>query len=1046
LYKVREYTHDKDVQLAALAHKVEPAHLKTVLKETGCDKTQAKRVMDYVKILHDATLLPSSIDYRNKHAVQNRIDLILKIAPTYVLRVLVLADKHASISAYSGQKDLLDQVALIYAPMADRLGLIILSSELQEEVFKHGLPQHYFVTEAEILTALRVSSRKEAEEDLRKTADAIEAYLGEKLDGRLSVYHRVKKAFPAWLKVHFRSEKHPAIAGLGDLRGITVVLEDVTDVYAVLSYLGVFPPDNELRVAGHVFVPQNPQKFVDTKKLKMGADRPMLFRYHLDLVDENGMKYEIQVCSGKVFREMFLGRIAHWSFRITQLPYKRLQAQVFDVVDLSDTRTIQDISARMTEHLEPYVFVNVLDTRNVSHKRPLAMDTVRLPAGATLGALAALSLLAASHLQESTNKVAVSPLGGYLVDSKDHMVLDACFVRSGNYVLKDGDLVVFSEKGATKCVSIPLNSTMLKDENADNDISSPANDIGDGGAWAKIKTLSYRFTAGLLFVFSPAHEGLLAQTSQENPVSVEQTTTRQKNLLAQGVCGEYKSWQWQSKAIWWDFKRPIELKGGQKLRIRYAINGSDVIGVQFVPVGQSEDACGDMIVVRGVSGKNTFEVAVPSTRMVWRIAFQFGKNAWGRLGGSYHATLQVHSVEKIGQPEEPISSPAFNVKSAWKYFSHLLGPKKADAATTAPADADTFVPTLHVASADDEEFREGMREAVLRLDGQIARLKAHLEQLEAAYAKDKTAGTVYSSGEEITAPERIIYLYRTITAKEAEVSFLRQILMVEEGQGLGSSDQPLSSPVAQAVIFAGVSGSGKSTYIERLLAERGESFVYPRLTTTRPAWHGETPNRYRVFVPKEDFLERLHRFHLARQRHGYWYGIDAQELEEAEEQGKAVLFDTSSHESLMMHKAAFPQARTALILPVAHGQLSRISEDILKGVLTARMAHRKLSPQQLEVRLAEAVSNIMIFTDRLGEFDRIIENSVPQDKDRNFAILTSWLSDVSSPAVSSPAKGGMFSGLFARAREVLQGHKTQDKRQIRRVLVVDDEKPWRTQA
>jgi hypothetical protein len=47
-----------------------------------------------------------------------------------------------------------------------------------------------------------------------------------------------------------------------------------------------------------------------------------------------------------------------------------------------------------------------------------------------------------------------------------------------------------------------------------------------------------------------------------------------------------------------------------------------------------------------VEGSNkTLIIEVPSDRSVWRIAFQYGKNAWGPFGGSINATFQVNSLE-----------------------------------------------------------------------------------------------------------------------------------------------------------------------------------------------------------------------------------------------------------------------------------------------------------------------------------------------------------------------------------------------------------------
>ena len=64
-----------------------------------------------------------------------------------------------------------------------------------------------------------------------------------------------------------------------------------------------------------------------------------------------------------------------------------------------------------------------------------------------------------------------------------------------------------------------------------------------------------------------------------------------------------------------------------------------------------------MIVKRDVGGNNkTIEIEVPSDRNVWRIAFQHGENAWGYLGGNVNSTIEIHSIEIIGQQQSKVAT------------------------------------------------------------------------------------------------------------------------------------------------------------------------------------------------------------------------------------------------------------------------------------------------------------------------------------------------------------------------------------------------------
>jgi len=151
-----------------------------------------------------------------------------------------------------------------------------------------------------------------------------------------------------------------------------------------------------------------------------------------------------------------------------------------------------------------------------------------------------------------------------------------------------------------------------------------------------------------------AGQNIIENRTQPKPEEKTKETTPEtgEDIWQHGVPGQYSDASWKSKAVWSDFNPPIELKGGQNLLIEFEIRGSDVMGIQLKPVGESESLEGDMIRVQGVRNKKSIVITVPSTRKVWRIAFQIGENAWGTLGGSQNAVLLIESIKPIksGKP------------------------------------------------------------------------------------------------------------------------------------------------------------------------------------------------------------------------------------------------------------------------------------------------------------------------------------------------------------------------------------------------------------
>ena len=119
------------------------------------------------------------------------------------------------------------------------------------------------------------------------------------------------------------------------------------------------------------------------------------------------------------------------------------------------------------------------------------------------------------------------------------------------------------------------------------------------------------------------------------------------NLLDKGKVCEYLSFKWQSKAVWWDFKEPIEIKPGSKLHIRYSLKGGDVLGVQLVRAGQDENQEGFMRVKTEAGGVDqTLDILLSDQMSIRRISFQIGMNAYGvPLNSSLNTSIEVQSVE-----------------------------------------------------------------------------------------------------------------------------------------------------------------------------------------------------------------------------------------------------------------------------------------------------------------------------------------------------------------------------------------------------------------
>ncbi|MFA5351108.1 MAG: selenide, water dikinase SelD, partial [Candidatus Omnitrophota bacterium] len=299
--KVMEFTSEEEVVYAAYLHKVSSEkEIKRILKGLGVDKSKAGRIIAYIKRLTGLINLPYGLNYKDQEAVNNRINLVIKLSESIEGLYLVLADKFISISTYTGKKDLLEEIACIYAPLAERLGLDELAGDFLDEVFRNYAGSIHNIIEKEIETVIG-RSRTDANKYLNDLSEDIRNGLNE--DGiRATVLSRVKKAFTAWLKINRGDEKYTSISDLTDILGITVIVESDVDVHGAVWYIGKI-------LKGRFGININASN-IDSKDIKLEGGYVIPGqKYHIDFEDGFGVKYEIQIYSQKTYREMRLGKM-----------------------------------------------------------------------------------------------------------------------------------------------------------------------------------------------------------------------------------------------------------------------------------------------------------------------------------------------------------------------------------------------------------------------------------------------------------------------------------------------------------------------------------------------------------------------------------------------------------------------------------------------------------------------------------------------------------------------------------------------------------------
>lgn len=151
------------------------------------------------------------------------------------------------------------------------------------------------------------------------------------------------------------------------------------------------------------------------------------------------------------------------------------------------------------------------------------------------------------------------------------------------------------------------------------------------------------------------------------------------------------------------------------------------------------------------------------------------------------------------------------------------------------------------------------------------------------------------------------------------------------------------------VIVIAPSGGGKSTFLEKILAERKElesTVTY----TTRPMRKGESEGHPYHFVSMEKFKELREQGFFVEwaEVHGKLYGTPGHQIDDIWKKGKHVIMDVDVQGAFSLCKK-YPKAFTLFILPPSIDELRR-----------RVIAREGKEPADLELRMSNAEKEIAL--------------------------------------------------------------------------------------
>lgn len=293
-----EFNLDADTICAGLLHDTvedTPVTLEDLRKEFN--KEVAHMVQGVTKI---SDLKFSSTD---EETVENWRKMLVAVAEDVRVILIKLADRTHNMRTMEvmppeKQKFKAYETISLYAPLAQRLGMFTIKTDLEDLSFKYLHPEDYENLKREV--EARTADRQAALESFKKAlAPALEA---DHLDFRILA--RAKNYYSIYRKMQ---KHHCSFAEIQDSLGVRIITKTIQDCYRALGLVhSVFKP-----IAGTF------TDYIATPKANMYQS------IHTTVLAPSGDIIEIQIRTEEMHKTCEYGIAAHWRYKLGNVKQDR---------------------------------------------------------------------------------------------------------------------------------------------------------------------------------------------------------------------------------------------------------------------------------------------------------------------------------------------------------------------------------------------------------------------------------------------------------------------------------------------------------------------------------------------------------------------------------------------------------------------------------------------------------------------------------------------------------------------------------------------------